>query len=114
MIYRGAFLSSEKANNHINISAVLPSVLANIRNEIRNNESNNITMLANKANAWQVTYQWQAEVVQQKMPAKKLDPFTQELAMPPKTFKLWHVQLALELNGLTKKYQFSELSWENN
>jgi len=113
MIYRGAFISSEKANNHINITSVLPSVLAIIRDDIRNKENAKATLLTNKANVWQVNYQWQANVVEQKFPPKKFDPFTSELTNSPKKYKLWQVQLSLESNGLSKSYSFNEISWVN-
>ena len=35
MIYRGAYLSSEKATQHVNISKVLPAVLSTIEYEIQ-------------------------------------------------------------------------------
>ncbi len=111
MVYRGAFLSSEKANNHINISGVLPSVLANIRTGIRDNSLEN--SLTGKSEAWGVNYQWQARVIEQKYPPKKYDAFTQQLTKAKIYYKLWQVNLILEYNGLTKQHVFKELSWVN-
>jgi prepilin-type N-terminal cleavage/methylation domain-containing protein len=111
MVYRGAFLSSEKANNHINISGVLPSVLANIRTDIRDNSLEN--SLSGKSEAWGVNYQWQASVIEQKYPPKKFDDFTHQISKAKIYYKLWQVSLTLEYNGLTKQHVFKELSWVN-
>lgn len=111
MVYRGAFLSSEKANNHISISGVLPSVLANIRTDIRDNSLEN--SLSGKSEAWGVNYQWQASVIEQKYPPKKFDAFTQKLSEAKIYYKLWQVSLKLGYNGLTKEHVFKELSWVN-
>jgi len=111
MVYRGAFLSSEKANNHISISGVLPSVLANIRTDIRDNSLGN--SLSGKNEAWGVNYQWQASVIEQKYPPKKFDEFTHQISKAKIYYKLWQVSLTLEYNGLTKQHVFKELSWVN-
>jgi prepilin-type N-terminal cleavage/methylation domain-containing protein len=111
LVYRGAFISSEKANNHMSISGVLPSALANIRTSIRDNSQEN--SLSGKTEAWGVNYQWQASVIEQKYPPKKYDAFTQQISKAKIYYKLWQVSLTLEYNGLTKQHAFKELSWVN-
>ncbi|MGL1957062.1 MAG: prepilin-type N-terminal cleavage/methylation domain-containing protein [Colwellia sp.] len=111
MVYRGAFLSSEKADEHINVAAVIPSVLATIQTEIRNKENEQKNLLTGKKSAWQINYQWHAKLLEQKSPSKKYDAFTNKLASAPIKYKLWQVQLTLEYKGYTKQYQFKELSW---
>ena len=113
MIYRGAFLSSDKANNHINISAVLPSILTNIRQNIRLHGNSPEEKLDNQANAWDVKYQWQAQLLKKASAPARLDPDSGAMFTPPEKYKLWQVALTLEQNGVTKKYKFNELSWTN-
>jgi prepilin-type N-terminal cleavage/methylation domain-containing protein len=113
MIYRGAFLSSEKANNHINISAVLPSVLTNIRQNIRLKGNSSAEILNNRASAWDVKYQWQAQLIKKASAPAKLDPDSGAMITPPEKYKLWQVELIMKRNGVTKQYQFNELSWTN-
>lgn len=111
MVYRGAFLSSEKANNHINIAAVVPSVLAMIKLEIQSKKNEHKSLLTGNDSTWQVKYQWQAQLLEQKSPPSKYDDFTKEMATAAIKYQLWQVQLTIEHKGFTKKHQFKELSW---
>jgi Tfp pilus assembly protein PilV len=114
MVYRGAFLSSEKANSHIVISGVLPSILANIRASIRQQGNSNSTQISEKKATWDVDYQWQAELVSNKGAPKKLDPVTHQLTTQPLKYKLWQVNLTLNYKNLTQQHQFNELSWSSD
>lgn len=113
MIYRGAFISSEKSNAYININGVLPSILATIRDEIRQQGNARSEQITNSTTTWQVKYHWQADLVSHKSAPVKIDVDTGNLITPPEKYKLWQVMLTLEYNGLKKHYQFRELSWTN-
>lgn len=113
MVYRGAFLSSEKANNHIVISGVLPSVLATIKQNIQSQGNDNSNQLSDKNSTWGVDYEWKATLLEFKSAPRKFDPMTQKLNNPPLKYKRWQVQLTLSSNGLVKEYQFNELSWND-
>ena len=114
LVYRGAFLSSEKANNHITITGVLPSVLSTIKQSIRNKGNSTANQLSDKNSTWGVDYHWNANLIENKSAPRKLDPFTQQLDNPPLKYKLWLVHLTLVTNGLTKEYNFNELSWSDD
>jgi prepilin-type N-terminal cleavage/methylation domain-containing protein len=114
MVYRGAFVSSEKANSHIVISGVLPSVLVNIRNSIRIQGNSTNNQLSEQNATWDVDYQWQAQLISNQGAPAKLDPFTHQLTVQPLKYKLWQVNLTLTYKSLTKQYQFNELSWTDN
>lgn len=111
MVYRGAFLSSEKATKHVSISAVLPSVLATVKEEIQQQGKLSETTLSYKGNAWSVDYQWSASLVQYKAAPTQYDIDSGTMITPPKKYKLWLVDLTLQINGLIKQYQFNEYSW---
>lgn len=113
MVYRGAFISSERADKHITLTGALPSVLARIRHDIRSQGNSNQTQLSDSADAWDVSYQWKASLREYKSAPKRLDPNSGSLVTPPLKYKLWNVSLELEYAGLTKTYQFNELSWNN-
>ena len=114
MIYRGAFISSETANRHINISGVLPSILATIREDIRSQGNSANTNLQNKSSAWNINYHWQASLLKRKAAPPIFDPDLGEMTTPPLKFKLWSVELTVEYSGLSKFYQFNELSWTDD
>jgi len=114
MVYRGAYISSDKADGHINITGVLPAVLATIRDDIRARGNSNLTELINEANMWDVNYQWQASLLQHKSPPKRYDLDSGSFVIPAKKYKLWQVDLTLKRDNLVKQYQFNELSWLND
>ena len=111
MVYRGAFISSETADKHINIAGVLPSILATIRADIRHQGNSISTELADESSAWNINYRWQALLVKHKAAPPVFDPDSGKMTTPPQKFKLWSVELVLEYRNLTKSYQFNELSW---
>jgi len=113
MIYRGAFLSSEKANKHVTISGVMPSIMANIRANIRAQGNSFESQLSNQGNAWNVEYKWQANLVQHKSAPQRLDVDSGDYVNPPMKYKLWQVELDVQYQYNTKHYQFYEMSWSN-
>jgi len=114
MIYRGAFISSEKANNHMVISGVLPATLANMRADIREQGNSNKTQLSDSGNTWSVDYKWTAKLISHKSAPKRFDTSTGEFVTPKKKYKLWQVELVFEYKGLMKNYQLRELSWASD
>ncbi|WP_282131531.1 PulJ/GspJ family protein [Pseudoalteromonas aliena] len=113
LIYRGAFISSEKASNHVNIVANVPALLSQIKQDVQNASSQQ-TQLNAQGNAWQSTYTWQATVQQTKTvtdDVSKLE-FGEQMALK-KQFKLWQVVLTINSNGIVKNYTFNEVSWHD-
>lgn len=113
MIYRGAYLSSNKANQHIVIKAALPSILANIRNDIRKQGNNDKNEIFGKGTGWQANYEWRAELKAFKSAPDRIESDQKGFVTPPKKYKLWLVTLTLKTKEMVKEYQFKELSWNN-
>ena len=111
MVYRGAFVSSEKADNHMIISGVIPSVLSSIQQEIRANDQSDL--LQGEGRAWDTEYRWQANLVDFKSAPARFDVESRKLVTPAKRYKLWQVTLSLTYNNMSKDYQYNELSWIN-
>jgi type II secretory pathway component PulJ len=114
MVYRGAFLSSEQANKHVSISGVMPSLLANIRADIRVQGNSFESQLEGQGNAWNVEYRWQATLVQHKSAPQRLDVDSGNYVNPPLKYKLWLVELDVQYKTNAKHYQFHEMSWSND
>ncbi|WDE13266.1 PulJ/GspJ family protein [Thalassomonas haliotis] len=114
MIYRGAFLSSEKADRHIKVTSVLPALLANIRNDIRAQGNSPEEELSKQGKAWYVQYSWRAKLVDHKSAPRRLDVDTGNYITPPLKYKLWLVELTMQFQTTTREYQFYELSWSND
>ena len=113
MVYRGAFISSKKANEHVKITGYLPSILATVRYDIRQQGNSDINQLNNNGDAWDVTYKWQASLIDFQSAPEKFDDISESFITPAKKYKLWQVELTLQHNTLNKHYSFKELSWNN-
>lgn len=113
MIYRGAYLSSDQANQHIITQAALPSILANVRNDIRAQNSNEQKELIGEGNSWNTAYKWKATLILFKSAPEKLDPDSSDSVVPPLKYKLWDVTLILKTDEMEKNYKYKELSWNN-
>jgi len=66
LIYRGAFISSEKASNHVNIVANVPALLSQIKQQVQSAPPQQ-TQLNGQGTAWQSSYTWQANVEKNKV-----------------------------------------------
>jgi|OM-RGC.v1.025295555 prepilin-type N-terminal cleavage/methylation domain len=113
LIYRGAFISSEKASNHVNIVANVPALLSQIKQQVHSAPPQQ-TQLSGQGTAWQSTYTWQANVEKTKVvvdAASSLE-FGEQMATK-KQFKLWQVTLTLNSYGIAKNYTFNEVSWHD-
>lgn len=113
MVYRGAFLSSEKANGHVILTGILPALLANIRDDIRSQGNYIESKLSKSSNIWSVEYNWQAKLIMQERAPKKLDVDTGSYITPPLKYKLWLVDLEVKNQASSQKYQFYEMSWND-
>ncbi|MFT5529039.1 MAG: prepilin-type N-terminal cleavage/methylation domain-containing protein [Alteromonadaceae bacterium] len=113
LIYRGAFISSEKASNHVNIVANVPALLSQIKQQVQSAPPQQ-TQLNGQGTAWQSSYTWQASVEKTKVvvdAASSLE-FGEQMALK-KQFKLWQVTLTLNSHGIVKNYTFNEVSWHD-
>jgi type II secretory pathway component PulJ len=110
-IYRGSFIASQKANNHVYISGVLPSILAVIKRDIRAQGNNSQTELNGKNKAFEVDYQWSATLAKFKAAPERFDVDSGNIEQQNKKYKLWLVELDIQRNGIHRNYTFNELSW---
>ncbi|WP_199527070.1 type II secretion system protein [Pseudoalteromonas sp. bablab_jr004] len=113
LIYRGAFIASEKASNHVNVVANLPALISRIQQQIQTASSEQ-SQLSEQGNAWGVQYQWQASVVQSKVIINETMAleFAEEIA-DKKQIKLWRISLIIKRNGIEKNYILNEVSWHD-
>ncbi len=113
LIYRGAFIASEKASNHVKMVANLPALITQIQQQIKLSTSEQST-LSGSGVGWGVEYQWQAAIVQSKVVVD--EAMTLEFgrqAAEKKQINLWQVTLIVKRNGIEKSYTFNEVSWHN-
>ncbi len=115
MIYRGAYLSSEKATQHVNISKVIPAVLSTIEHEIQQHSlTSSATEIMQESRAWDVDYTWQASMIDSKAAPSRYDVDEGKFTKEPEKYKLWQVRLTLTNQGKSKEYTFKEVSWTSD
>jgi len=111
LIYKGAYLTSEKSNAHITVSGAVPIVLANIKDEIRAEGENTSVKLSGEGVVWGVQYNWQADLQKIKAAPNLYDPDLGKDVESPQKYKLWHVDLNIHFKTLKQSYQYNEISW---
>lgn len=110
MVYRGALLSSHKAERTLQFSSLVEPISEQIRLQLQSSANTN-SELQGQGNMGAITFNWIAtQAFQAKAPAL-LDAESGDITQENKTFKLWHIALQLELKNATRDYHFSEVSW---
>ncbi|MBQ4860832.1 prepilin-type N-terminal cleavage/methylation domain-containing protein [Pseudoalteromonas sp. MMG013] len=112
LVYRGAYISSEKAATYVRLSSSMPGVLATVREKIRNSQFSN-TSLSNTGMNGEVEYVWNASVVSSKnVKSSVLDGERVGLGFG-NAYNLWDVSLTLSYKGISNTYQYREVSWRD-
>lgn len=113
MVYRTASTSSDRAKSHVKVAAVVPGILQLVRTDIRNKDFIH-TSLTGRGKSGEVKFSWDAKVVLTKAVDSSLSPSEFGLAANSgNIYYLWQVSLYLDYAGLSKAYQFSEVSWRD-
>jgi Tfp pilus assembly protein PilV len=108
MVYRGALLSSGKAERTLQFSSLVEPISEQIRLQLQSSTNNE---LQGEGSMGAMTFTWLArQAFQAKAPAL-FDAESGELTQKGKTFRLWHITVKLQLKKATREYQFSEVSW---
>ena len=122
VIFKTAYVASEKAQNKVGITAVVPALLPIIQQSIREQTTQFADELTGNGIIWGIHYRWQAHVIAFKSPADKFDVDTTRMESYTKRYKKWLVNLELsdshqvetsKLPNFNKglAYQYHELSW---
>lgn len=113
MIYRGAYISSQKADAHVNIAGIVPIVLDKIRENIREKGNAESVVLKGSDIAFGVNYHWLANQTAFKGPPEYFDPDSGKIIQSDNKYKLWKIDVELSYGVASKQYQFKELSWND-
>tara|TARA_R110002167_G_scaffold366448_1_gene597401 strand:- start:23487 stop:23936 length:450 start_codon:yes stop_codon:yes gene_type:complete len=113
-VYRGAFLSSDKADKHLVINSVLPAILATVRDDIRTQSYLADSVIKRNSNMWGINYKWEANLIDFKSAPERFDVDFGYLVTPPKKYKLWHVTLIISKGNSFKTFNYNELGWNGD
>jgi len=108
MVYRGALLSSHKAERSLQFSSLVEPISEQIRLNLQSSTNNEVQ---GQGSMGAVTFNWSAiEAFQAKAPPS-VDAEQGSVIQGEKTFRLWNITLELQLKSATRDYHFSEVSW---
>lgn len=110
--YRGALVSSEQADKHVQISGVIPVIVSYVAEELRAQDNGQI-LLNGAGSAWGTSYSWKAELSEFKPPPEQFELDEGQLVSYKPRFRLWAVELNVNFNGVKRSFFYSELSWLN-
>ena len=110
--YRGALVSSEQADKHVQISGVIPVIVSYVAEELRAQDNGQI-LLNGAGSAWGTSYSWKAELSEFKPPPEQFELDEGQLVSYKPRFRLWAVELNVNFNGVKRSFFYCELSWLN-
>jgi hypothetical protein len=105
LVYRGAVLSSEKAERSLLISSSVPSIRIIVTEAFRDNPR--LYDHSGEGTHGPLSYQWTATLTHQGQPSLLLQQDTGK----DLRYYLWLVELQVSYSGASKYYSFSEISW---
>jgi len=109
VVYRGALLSSGKAERTLLFSSFVEPISEQIRIQVQS--SVNQEQLEDQGTMGSISYDWSALVVYKAKAPEQFNLDTGELDKGKKTFLMWNITLHLQLGSATRQYEFSEVSW---
>lgn len=105
LVYRGALLSSSKAEKSVVISSSVLPIRRLVSDKVRHGMP--LRELAGDGAFGKVSYSWRAILAATGKPsALTIENSGEELE-----YFLWHVDLYLQQGKVTRTYRFSEISW---
>ena len=104
-LYRGALISSGKAEGSLLMSSAVPVLRANISELLRESPPGEVNEGDGKFG--RVHYRWTAKLTHIGKPSKIL----QEDLGRTVEYSLWNIELSLRHKGSRRLYNFSEVTW---
>ncbi len=105
LVYRGALLSSAKAEASLVMTAAVPSIRILITESIR--QSSHISDHGGSGSFGNLDYQWVATLAYEGQPSI----IAQEDARTKFRYYLWDIDINLSQGNARRNYQFREISW---
>lgn len=113
-MFRGAFMSSEKANRHVAISGVMPIALKQIQAALRYQAQNAEQTVSGDNVFWGVQVSWQAQQVAFKSAPPLYDYDLGEYQQMPNKYSLWQVNAQFSFGSTVIEHSFYEVSWNES
>jgi len=114
LIYRGATLSSHKAERSIYINGLVPLIIDEIQYQVRLKGQGEMVSLNGNEKMGEANYEWSAEVIEfRAAPPKQLAEagLSEEQS---RRYKLWQINLNASYKDYERNYRYVEFSWNLN
>lgn len=112
LVYRGATLSSQKAESSLYINGMLPLVVDKVQAVIRTEGQGNIVELSGQGEMADVSYVWSATVTEYRAAPPQILPESTIVSPPSNRFKLWQLNLNLTYRQHERQFRYLEFSWD--
>ncbi|REL30232.1 PulJ/GspJ family protein [Thalassotalea euphylliae] len=107
LIFRGAIIANQKAENAMQIASIASLVTSDISNELLTQSNQN--SLSGQGALLGGSYQWQATVIDVYKPPVRF--VGAQVSQAEHRLKKWRVRFAVTFNGIDTNYEYEELSW---
>jgi len=111
LIYRGAVLSSTKAESAVIINGSLPAIINLVQAQIQSDMQAEKTQISGEDSFGKVNYQWRARLLSAKGALPRYVPGGSPVEQP-KRYKLWGVELQIHYQGSTREFSYRDYSFQ--
>lgn len=109
-VYQGATKASMSASRSVEVSALVPLLADTISFHLRQADVTQQVSQQGILNDYR--FSWTASVVRKGAPPPRFELETDSFTTFDEKFYLWQVELEIEKDSYTQKYQFTTLSWK--
>jgi len=111
LVYRSALLSSNKAQQTLTITGYIPIIADNITEQLQQLDLGKQNKLQGDGRFMDVSYSWQGSLIQAKAAQPLLDGFSGQTVEQAPRYRLWQIDLELNLGTSQKRYQYEDLTY---
>ena len=109
LVYRGAVLTSNKAERSLHFSALVTPICEQIRAQIRNSADQN--KLEGEGVMGDVSFSWAAREDETSTEPDYFDPDHGDYIAGSRKFTLWTIHVVVKNGTASRQYEFSEMTW---
>ena len=111
LIYRGALFSSKKAQQVLVINSYVPIAVEQIEQLMQQPQHAEKSQISGQGKLLKTEFSFVATLNSAKSPLPRLSGFSNETIVLPARYKLWDVNLVLNLDGAEKSFQYQEITF---
>ncbi|RJE76908.1 hypothetical protein BGP78_10925 [Pseudoalteromonas sp. MSK9-3] len=111
-VFRGAYISSEKATNYVVMSAAMVGIFPLVTEQLRLQDFQSMNASGSGSNG-SVEFSWEGSVVDETRVSNDLSTEFTGHVTSSNSYKLWLIDLKVSISDRSSNYQYHEVTWEN-